>query len=220
MLLVWVAVIDDVSLLILIEENDDDWLVVVVWDVVVDEEISVASILVKVWAKLEELNVGDDVELDWEIEIVSDTSSVEGELEVLVWIVVSVDNVDCNEVISDSDMVTISVASLVTVDGVLSVMVWTLAVVDDVIDDVVSIDDWLTVLDWDTVDDKVVNVDSDTDTVSTSWVVAFSKYVWLVLRTVVVRVTLISVSDMVSKLKKTVMFQMLFFEIMFISHIE
>ncbi len=211
---------DGVWLLTLTEEENDDPVVVLVWDVVVvDEEISdsvtvtisVSSGLVKLWVELSELNVGDDDdELDWEVEISSDTSSLEREIELLVWMLVSVDNVDCNELISDSDTVTISVASVVTVDGILSVKVCTVAVVDAVMNGVVSIDDWLTVLDWNTVDDSVVNVDSELDTVSISSVVAVDKYVWLVLWTVVVRVTLISVSDIISKVKKIVSFKIFY----------
>ncbi len=170
------------------DDDEDDWLVLLVSDAIVDVEISdsvivaipVPSVLVKVWAELVELNVGDDDEIDWEVEMVSYTSSLEREIELLVWIVVSVGNVDCDELISGSDMVTISVVSVVTIEGTLGV-----------------IDDWLIVLDW-------VNVDSDSDIVSSSPIVVVDVYIGLVLWRIVLRVPLISVSDIVSKVKKII----------------
>ncbi len=190
-------------------------MVTLVWEVavIVDGEISDtvtvtvsdSSVLVKVWVVLPELNVGDDEdELGWEVEIASVTNSLEREIEPLVWTVVIVDKVDGNELITDSDAVTISVSSLVTVDGILSVVVWTIGVIDVVINCEVSLDDWVFRLVWYTVDSN-----SDTDGVSISSVVAVDKYVWLVLWTVVVAVgvTLNSVSDTVSKVKKTFIFK-------------
>jgi hypothetical protein len=53
------------------------------------------------------------------------------------------------------------------------------------------------VLDW-------VNVDSDSDIVSSSPIVVVDVYIGLVLWRIVLRVPLISVSDIVSKVKKII----------------
>ncbi len=123
--------------------------------------------------------VEDDDDVDWVVRMTSETNSLEREIELVVWIVVSVDNVDCNELSSDSETVTIS-------------------------DGVVSIDDWLTIVGWETVIDTV---DSDSEIVPSSSAVVVDVTVWLVLWTILVGVILTSVSDMVSKVKKIVVFK-------------